>query len=413
MLGVIDAQARLYHAETKQWVPVTRHRELGRALLGGAEFPPDSLLEFAALTPEELAEVEEVAATTFSTRKRTPEPPPPAPPPKPRDAFYEEPPPPVDLEGAIVLDDSAPAEYTSLDWRPERRMGPRVLAGAAVVLALFIVAGWFAWRWWTTPPAIETATEPVAATPTSGNTGTPTPTPALSDSAIAAGLAAAESLANENKPRATPRARSGAITAATPRAVVVSSSPTELQMSYAASYSDVRAAMDSALDIAGVRRLFTLARLASPDSLRSARRALTAARNIFRSYRGDEVQVERAFRDTVEYLVREAGWGPSQKRAWEARTSFKDSYEGAQLTDSLLTSVDRIYTLLLAEWGTWTREGAAIRFNDPSAAQEYGRETAWLDNRLDRLAATTSPVATVRRMQLAIGDTRPPLLAPR
>ncbi len=411
MLGVIDTQSRIYHPGTKQWVPVTRHLQLGRALLGGAEPPLDSILDFPPLTAEALAEVEAAAADAFAGPRKpvAPPQPPPAPPlPLRPDAFYEEPPPPVDLEGVVALDDGHQtwnAEYTPLDWKPAPRTWPKLVAGAAVALLLLGVGGWFAWRWWTTPPTAE----PVATAPSGAAA---TPNPRLSDSAIAAGLAKAESLAKDPAPGVAPRARPGAITAATPRAIV-SSSPAELQRSYAAAYAGIRAAMDSALDIAGTRRLFTLARLTSPDSLRNGRRSLTAARNIFRAYRGDEVQVERAYRDTVDYLMRESGWSNYQRTVWESRTTLKDSYEGAQLTDSLLTSVDRIYALLLSEWGQWSREGASIRFRDAAAGEQYARETAWLDNRLDRLATATSPVATVRRVQGAIGETRPPLLAPQ
>lgn len=418
MLGVIDTQSRIYHPGTRQWVPVTRHLQLGRALLSGAEPPLDSILDFPPLTAEALAEVEAAAVEVFAG-PRKPTVPPPAPPapqmpslPLRPDAFYEEPPPPADLEGAITLDDGRQtwnAEYTPLDWRPAPRVWPKLVAGGVAALLVLFLGGWFAWRWWTTPPAAR----PTAGTPPAATPATSGLTPTLSDSAIAAGLAKAESLAKDTGPRvAAPRARPGAITAATPRAIV-SSSPAALQRSYAAAYAGILAGMDSALDIAGTRRLFTLSRLTSPDSLRNGRRSLTAARNIFRAYRGDEVQVERAYRDTVDYLMRESGWSTYQRTVWDSRTTLKDSYEGAQLTDSLLTSVDRIYALLLSEWGQWSRQGAALHFRDAAAAQEYARETAWLDNRLDRLATATSPVATIRRVQGAIGETRPPLLGPQ
>lgn len=425
MLGVIDAQSRIYHPGTRQWVPVVRHLQLGRALLGGAEPPLDSILDFPPLSAEALAEVEAEAVKYFAGAYTPPKPPAPSPlsppspplpleplaPPARQEAFYDEPPPAADLEGVITIDEGGQtwnAEYTPLDWRPQPRVSPRVFAGVAVAVLVLATGGWFAWRWWTSPAEANPDAAAVAATAPEGRAPGG---PQLTDSAIAAGLAEAESLARDAGAATAPRARTGAITSATPRAVVASSSPAELQRSYGAAYAGIRAAMDSALEIAGTRRLFSLARLTSPDSLRSARRSLTAARNIFRAYRSDEVQVERAYRDTVEYLLRESGWSSAQRASWEARTTLKDSYEGAQLTDSLLTSVDRVYVLLLSEWGQWSRQGAAIHFRDPSTAEQYAREVAWLQNRLDRLSAATSPVATVRRVQGAIGETRPPRLA--
>ena len=135
--------------------------------------------------------------------------------------------------------------------------------------------------------------------------------------------------------------------------------PIELRRSYAAAYANARSAVDSDLALGGVSRLFSNARLTSRDSLRAGRRLITSARNIVRVYHSDEVQIERAYRDTVTFQVNRMGWTKSQQADWKARATLKESYEGSQLTDSVLTYTDDLYTLLLGHWGEYESAAAA------------------------------------------------------
>jgi hypothetical protein len=171
--------------------------------------------------------------------------------------------------------------------------------------------------------------------------------------------------------------------------------------------------MDSDLALAGVTRLFSSARLTSRDSLRAGRRLVTAARNIVRVYHSDEVQVERAYRDTVTFQVTRMGWSRSQQGDWKARATLKESYEGSELTDSLLTYTDDLYTLLLGHWGEYELNGNSITFDDPSVADEYQLLANWLQvhiTRLDAESDNTSSSPTSRRIARALGGTRPPTL---
>ena len=127
--------------------------------------------------------------------------------------------------------------------------------------------------------------------------------------------------------------------------------PIELRRSYAAAYANARSAVDSDLALGGVTRLFSNARLTSRDSLRAGRRLVTSARNIVRVYHSDEVQIERAYRDTVTFQVSRMGWSKGQQADWKARATLKESYEGSELTDSVLTYTDDLYTLLLGQLG--------------------------------------------------------------
>ena len=58
-----------------------------------------------------------------------------------------------------------------------------------------------------------------------------------------------------------------------------------------------------------------------------------------------------AYRDTVTFQVNRMGWSKSQQSDWKARATLKESYEGSELTDSLLTYTDNLYTLLLGQLG--------------------------------------------------------------
>jgi hypothetical protein len=208
--------------------------------------------------------------------------------------------------------------------------------------------------------------------------------------------------------------RDAAAAAATRRAIsgVRAMTAAELRRSYTMAYAEARGRMDSTLAAAGVRALFAPERLATADSLRAGRRIVVAARNVARAYNRTEVQVERAFRDTVAYQVGRMGWSAAEQAEWGARAALKETYEGTQLTDSLLTSVDRIYGLLLTQRGRYDLGPEGILFSDPKAANEYARHAQWLAARIDRFAQVDDQARwpTARRIVAAFEGTRPPVL---
>ena len=160
-------------------------------------------------------------------------------------------------------------------------------------------------------------------------------------------------------------------------------------------------------------RLFSSARLTSRDSLRAGRRLVTSARNIVRVYHSDEVQIERAYRDTVTFQVSRMGWSKGQQSDWKARATLKESYDGSELTDSLLTYTDNLYTLLLGNWGEYEISGNSISFDDPAVADEYQGLASWLQShitQLDSESDNSSSSPTSRRIARALGGTRPPTL---
>lgn len=474
-LGVINREAMIFHPATKAWVQVTRHPQLGSRFVAedgsgeeiGLDFdllsddeikgmepkvpeqlaPPMADLvintDIAIDAAEQMASAPEVKpadglaiAGEFLTLKEpipsllTPEPPPAPPPPPPvppktagrtpipsPTAYLPEPPP---LDGELAplpeegLDSS---EYKPLEWKPEPRFRGLALIGGAVALVLLVATGaWFGWQWWSNRPSAATqlAAEPDT---TPGDTAVARQAiDSVSDRDLAqaiALLAVAETAGTGVRPLPRPgRLIAGS---AQPRAVegLRPMTPIELRRSYAAAYANARSAVDSDLALGGVSRLFSTARLTSRDSLRAGRRLVTSARNIVRVYHSDEVQIERAYRDTVTFQVSRMGWSKSQQADWKARATLKESYEGSELTDSLLTYTDDLYTLLLGHWGEYEISGNSISFDDPAVADEYQGLASWLQahiTQLDSESDNSSSSPTSRRISRALGGTRPPTL---
>jgi hypothetical protein len=310
------------------------------------------------------------------------------------------------------------SEYKPLEWKPEPRFRGVALIGAAVALILAVGAGaWFGWQWWANRPgATQQGLAEVDTTP--GDTAIARQAiDSVSDDDLEQAiklLAVAETAGTGARPASRPgRLISGGNQPVRRVEGLRPMTPIELRRSYSAAYADARSAIDSDLALGGVSRLFSNPRLTSRDSLRAGRRLVTSARNIVRVYHSDEVQIERAYRDTVNYQVTRMGWNKSQQADWKARATLKESYEGAELTDSVLTYTDDLYTLLLGHWGEYEISGSSISFDDPAVADEYQGLASWLQSRIRQLEsesenASSSP--TSRRLARALDGTRPPAL---
>lgn len=471
-LGVISREAMIFHPATKAWVQVIRHPQLGSRFVSedgtseeiGLDFDLLSDAEIKGMEPkvpeqpavpnaelvintdiaidaaEQLASAPEVKpaeglaiAGEFLTLKEpipsllVPESPAdlPTPPaeaarhraPLPSPTAYLPEPPPLDGELAPLSDENlGSTEYKPLEWKPEPRFrGLALIGGALTLVALVATGAWFGWQWWSNRPTAE-------------QHGLEPDTLAVGDTAVAkqavdsvsdrdlaqaiALLAVAETAGvgprvTTRPGRLIPRAQPNAVEGLRPM------TPIELRRSYAAAYANARSAMDSDLALGGVSRLFSNARLSSRDSLRAGRRLITAARNIVRVYHSDEVQIERAYRDTVTFQVNRMGWSRSQQSAWKARATLKESFEGSELTDSVLTYTDNMYTLLLGSWGEYELSGNSISFDKPDAAEDYLVLQNWLQShitQLDTESDNTSSSPTSRRIARALGGTRPPTL---
>ena len=82
----------------------------------------------------------------------------------------------------------------------------------------------------------------------------------------------------------------------------------------------------------------------------------------------------------------------------------------AALTSSLLEGIDSLFGVLDAQAGTYTLTKNTIRFEDPSAAREYGALRARIAAALDSAkAAGQDPTGPMGYLLQAIGATRLPL----
>lgn len=474
-LGVINRDAMIFHPATKAWVQVTRHPQLGSRFVDKDGSSEEIGLDFDLLSddeikgmqpkvPEQLAPpmadlvvntdlaididaAEQMAAAAdakpaevkpaeglsiageFLTLKEPipsilpsePPPPPPAPPrePRPSPTAYLPEPPPLDGELAPLPDEGLDSsEYKPLEWKPEPRFRGLVLIGGAVALILAVGTGaWFGWQWWSNRTA-ATQVGGMEIDTTPGDTAVARQAiDSVSDDDLEQAirlLAVAETAGTGARPTSRPgRLISGSNQPTRTVEGLRPMTPIELRRSYAAAYADARATIDSDLALGGVSRLFSNARLTSRDSLRAGRRLITSARNIVRVYHSDEVQIERAYRDTVTYQVTRMGWSKGQQADWKARATLKESFEGSELTDSLLTYTDDLYTLLLGHWGEYEISGNSISFDDPAVADDYQVLASWLQShitQLDSESDNSSSSPTSRRIARALGGTRPPTL---
>ncbi len=374
----------------------------------------DMLLDPPPPRPQELRPLSEVEV--FSE----PPPPPPSPSTPPRgrrlaprestpgpSSYLPEP----SLDGDLAPLPEEPAEYKPLEWKPEPRFRGLALIGGAVAAVAILGTGlWYGIQWWGEREAEKQHGDTIVIV--DDTVAARQAVDSVSDSALALALrtlAIAETVGTGARPVSS---RPGRVISSRPVEGLRPMTPSELRRSYAEAYANARTAMDSDLALAGVGRLLSNARLSSRDSLRSGRRLITSAKNIVRVFHGDEVQIERAYRDTVAFQTAKMGWTRNQQADWKSRATLKESYEGSQLSDSLLNQIDALYTLLLGRWSEYELRGSTIVFDDPTAAGEYDRITKWLNRTIARLDTgsenTTAP--TARRLVRGLGGTRPPTL---
>jgi hypothetical protein len=416
--GVITPRAELHHPASNAWVSVRRHPRLVTHLPGSAG-TDEVLLDFEAL-PEPPLNLTRSSDFLGSVAPAAPAAVPFVPPPPPPQAEVE---PPLDgdlppLPGEDELGEPLPDYSPPSDWKPDRSFAPllRVL-GLTAVLAVLGGGGWYAWHTWEerqTTRAIaraDSATANVRAQPID----------TIPDSVLARALETLRAADTAGTGRAQEIALRDRFSGIPLRPIdkLRNMTPVELRRSYVASYASARAAMDSDFVATGIQRLFSTARLATPDSLRAGRQLVQAARNIFRVYSSNEVQIERAFRDTIAFQTRKSGWTAAQLNDWKSRAILKESYEGAQLADSLLRHTDDVYRLLLSQPGRYRVGGGRIGFDDGAAASEYARLAGWLAARINTIAAVdeaagpgteSGQLPTARRVVRAFTGTRPPSL---
>ena len=125
--------------------------------------------------------------------------------------------------------------------------------------------------------------------------------------------------------------------------------------SYPEAYADAREEMDAGLGYIEFSRVFAGYRFASPDSIRAARRMVSAAGNILRVYRGREVMLEQSFR------ADDPG----------GRGSLREAFETAEASRALISDVDSLFGLLVAQQGRFSWTDTGLRFQEVRTARTY------------------------------------------
>lgn len=226
------------------------------------------------------------------------------------------------------------------------------------------------------PPApVPTLAEPLAAPRAdSFRTTYPAPTPPLPPAAAAVG-----------RPTATAAGRTQQLPTTRPR------SP-----GYFEAYADARAEMDDALAYISFQRIFEPSRFTSPESIRATRRMVAAAGNILRVYRGKEVMLEQTYR-------------PDDPGG---RGGLRESFEASEAARALLSDVDSLFSILVAQEDRLRWTGGAVGFDEARAAEAYFalRQEISSEVRSWRDSTETQSRVTMPRLLKAIDGTAPPQL---
>lgn len=122
-------------------------------------------------------------------------------------------------------------------------------------------------------------------------------------------------------------------------------------------------------------------RLAHTDSLRRTLAGLSALGPLIRDYRAELRRLQVAYRDTAAGLMRGGNWTRSDGQEWRARIFVPEQSTGALRADTLLATLTRIYTFLLAEPNRTNLVTGEFVAGSDSAAATYDR----LRNELARL----------------------------
>lgn len=165
-------------------------------------------------------------------------------------------------------------------------------------------------------------------------------------------------------------------------------------VSYHEAYAEARAELDESLGYVQFRRVFSPARFSSADSIRAARRMISAAGNILRAYRGREVMLEQTYR-------------PDDPGG---RGTLREPFETAETSRALLADADSLFGLLVAQQGRFLFDGTSLRFTDPRTARLYSdlRRRIMLTLGDWRHASDLNPGVTIPRLVLALGAEAPP-----
>ncbi len=109
-------------------------------------------------------------------------------------------------------------------------------------------------------------------------------------------------------------------------------------------------------------------------------------------------------------LSKDLGWSPKTAKRWYSREDGKESAALVSLTDRLLAGIDSVLAVLSAEAGAYKLVDGKIRFEDLTAARQYGELRRNINAAVDsaRIAGGEESAGPMGYLLKAIGTTRLP-----
>ena len=187
---------------------------------------------------------------------------------------------------------------------------------------------------------------------------------------------------------ATTRSAAAAGAAALNSSEVTRSPETE----YVESYAAARAQFDSVMSGIDFTAMFASHRLRTESGLLTAMSSIRATMNAVQLYRSREMAIEAAHPDM--------------------EVSEQERPEVAHTVDSLLSSMDAAYGLLLSQYGRYRLANGAMLFTNPAAEQEYVDVTRRISRhgRILQRVNREQPTLTGERIAQGVANSRLPRL---
>jgi hypothetical protein len=179
---------------------------------------------------------------------------------------------------------------------------------------------------------------------------------------------------------------------------------------YGKAYETARDRLGSGMRVARINQLFAATRLTPDGGITDTRLGLAGVTNFIRVYREQEGSIEREFQDSFTTLSKDLGWSPKTAKRWYSREGGKDAPELVSLTQRLVAGIDSVLAVLSAEAGAYTLADGKIRFEERSAAREYGELRRHINATVDsaRIAGGEKSAGPMGHLLKAIGTTRLP-----
>jgi hypothetical protein len=180
---------------------------------------------------------------------------------------------------------------------------------------------------------------------------------------------------------------------------------------YGKAYEDARSRLGTGVRVARLNQLFAVSRLTPHGGVTDTRLGLAGLANFIRVYREQEGSIERMYQDSFTAMSQDLGWSPKMAKRWYTRDVGNESGELASLTDRLLAKIDSVLAVLSAEAGAYELVNGKIRFEDPSAARQYGELRRNINTAMDaaRIAGGEESEGPMGYLLKAIGTSRLPV----